>query len=86
VLSAVDPLNLAGVLTPGGRITAVHGHRLVYRGGVAVATLAGGALEWLEPLDAADKRRAQSLLSASRSAAPRAPRGKGRVGPLRPVP
>ena len=86
VLSAVDPLNLAGVLTPGGRITAVHGHRLVYRDGVAVATLAGGALEWLEPLDAANRRRAQSLLSASRSAAPRAARGKSRVGPLRPVP
>ena len=86
VLSAVDPLNLAGVLTPGGRITAVHGHRLVYRDGVAVARLAGGALEWLEPLDAANKRRAQSLLSASRSAAPRAARGKSRIGPLRPVP
>ena len=33
-LSAVDPLNLAGVLTPGPRIPALRTNRVVYRDGL----------------------------------------------------
>ena len=33
-LSACDPLNLAGILTPGDRISATLGHHLVLRDGV----------------------------------------------------
>ena len=62
VLSAADPLNLAGILTPGGRVAAVHTHRLVYRGGVPVATLTAAGLQWLERLDGADRRHAEALL------------------------
>ena len=62
VLSAADPLNLAGILTPGGRVPAVHSHRLLYRNGVAVATLTAAGLQWLERLDRADRRRAEMEL------------------------
>ncbi len=83
VLSAADPLNLAGVLTPGGRVAARHGHRLLYRDGVAVASLTAGGLEWLEQLDAAGKRKAELELAAPRVTSRR---GRGsRVSPLRPV-
>ena len=61
-LSAADPLNLAGILTPGGRVAAVHSHRLLYRGGIAVATLTAAGLQWLEPLDRAGRRRAEMEL------------------------
>jgi ATP-dependent Lhr-like helicase len=39
-LSAVDPLNLAGILTPGGRIAAVHTNVVHYRDGVPEAQVA----------------------------------------------
>ena len=62
VLSAADPLNLAGILTPGGRVPAVHSHRLLYRDGVAVATLTAAGLQWLEQLDRAERQRAEMQL------------------------
>jgi ATP-dependent Lhr-like helicase len=36
-VSAVDPLNLAGILTPGGRIPAVHTKSVVFRDGLPAA-------------------------------------------------
>ena len=33
-VSGVDPLNLAGILTPGPRLAALAGNRLLYRDGV----------------------------------------------------
>ena len=73
VLSAADPLNLAGILTPGGRVAAVHRHRLLYRGGVAVATLTAAGLQWLERLDSAERRRAETELRSSAPTQRRAP-------------
>lgn len=43
-VSAVDPLNLVGIVTPGPRVPAVHTNAVVYRDGVPVATLEGGEL------------------------------------------
>ena len=43
-LSALDPLNLAGILTPGERVPAVQGNRVVYRDGVPVFAPGGGEL------------------------------------------
>ena len=42
IVSACDPLNLAGVLTPGPRVPSVPGNRLAYRNGVPVAAVDGG--------------------------------------------
>ncbi len=62
VVSAADPLNLEGILTPGGRVASIHSHRLLYKGGIAVATLTAAGLQWLEQLDGADRRRAEMEL------------------------
>ena len=47
ILSAADPLNLLGILTPGTRIPALSSYRILYRNGVAVAVLCGGAVRFL---------------------------------------
>jgi ATP-dependent Lhr-like helicase len=36
-LSAADPLNLVGILTPGPRVPALRGNGIVYRDGLPVA-------------------------------------------------
>ncbi len=45
VLSAADPLNLLGIVTPGTRLAALAGNRLVLRDGIAIAVHAAGQLE-----------------------------------------
>ena len=42
-VSACDPLNLVGVVTPGPRVAAVLGHRVTYRDGVPVDEARGRA-------------------------------------------
>jgi len=76
VLAAADPLNLAGILTPGGRVGAVAGHRVVYRGGVPLASSVAGRIEWLGELTTVEQATARGLLEAVRppklpAAAPR---------------
>jgi ATP-dependent Lhr-like helicase len=46
-VSAADPLNLTGIITPGDRIRAVAGNRIVYRNGVPVAAMEGDMLRML---------------------------------------
>jgi ATP-dependent Lhr-like helicase len=69
-LSGADPLNLAGILTPGPRLAALTGNRILFRDGLPVATLASGKLEFLAPLDGAGRSEAERRLirSASRGA------------------
>ncbi|MFL5265114.1 MAG: ATP-dependent DNA helicase, partial [Stellaceae bacterium] len=50
-LSGADPLNLAGILTPGPKLAALTGNRVLYRDGLPVALLAGGEVQFLETLD-----------------------------------
>jgi ATP-dependent helicase Lhr and Lhr-like helicase len=61
-LSAADPLNLLGILTPGPRLPALAGNRALYRDGVPLATLAGGEVRFLETLDAAAQWQARNVL------------------------
>jgi len=61
-LSAADPLNLLGLLTPGPRLPALAGNRVLYRDGVPLATLAGGEVRLLESLDAATQWEARNVL------------------------
>ena len=69
-LSAADPLNLIGILTPGARLAALTGNRVVYRDGLPVATLSGGKIQFLAELDEADRWQAEKRLvrSAARGA------------------
>ena len=64
-LSGADPLNLAGILTPGPRLAALTGNRLLYRDGLPVAWLAGGEVRFLATLDAAGQWEARKLLLRS---------------------
>ena len=50
-LSGADPLNLAGILTPGPKLPALTGNRLLYRDGLLIALFTGGEVEFLEAFD-----------------------------------
>src|SRR5262249_31256953 len=47
VISAADPLNLAGIVIPGDRIRAIASTRIVFRDGVPLAALEG---DYVRPL------------------------------------
>jgi ATP-dependent Lhr-like helicase len=49
-LSAADPLNLAGILTPGSRVPAQTGNRILFRDGVPVAALIAEEFHPLQPM------------------------------------
>jgi len=67
-LSGADPLNLVGILTPGPRLPALSGNRVLYCDGLPVATLAGGEVRFLEaspgaaPPDAKEQWELKSAL------------------------
>jgi ATP-dependent Lhr-like helicase len=67
-LSAADPLNLVGVLTPGARLAALTTNRVLYRDGVPIAALAGGEVRFLTALDPAAQWQAHKSLLRSASA------------------
>ena len=48
-LSGADPLNLAGILTPGPRVSAVASNRILLRDGAPLATLEAGEIIKSEP-------------------------------------
>jgi ATP-dependent Lhr-like helicase len=51
-ISAADPLNLLGILTPGPRLASLTDNRLLYRDGLPIATFAAGEVHYLEKLPA----------------------------------
>ena len=61
-LSGADPVNLVGTVVPGPRVPSVTGNRVLYRDGVAVATLIGGATQWIVELPLPERREAESAL------------------------
>jgi len=69
-VSAADPLNLAGIATPGDRLAALAGNRLLYRDGEPIAVLEGREPRFLVDLDTAARWQAQSAL-VRRSTAPK---------------
>ena len=46
-VSGADPLNLVGIVTPQGRVTAIAPNRVLFRDGLAIAALEGGAIRRL---------------------------------------
>ncbi|HXN44272.1 MAG TPA: helicase-related protein, partial [Xanthobacteraceae bacterium] len=64
-LSGADPLNLAGILTPGPKLAALTGNRVLYRDGVPVALFAGGEVKFLQTLDANSEWEAHKALLRS---------------------
>jgi ATP-dependent helicase Lhr and Lhr-like helicase len=61
-LSGADPLNLTGILTPGPRLAALTGNRVLYRDGVPVALYAGGEVQLFETLPPAEEWQVRTAL------------------------
>jgi ATP-dependent Lhr-like helicase len=61
-VSAADPLNLAGIVTPGARIPAYVGNRVLFRDGEPLAGLEAGELVALAPLDEPTQRACRAAL------------------------
>ena len=68
-VSAADPLNLVGIITPGDRVTAFAANRVLYRDGVPIAKLESGQVSFLIELDPASQWQAKNAL-VRRSVAP----------------
>jgi ATP-dependent helicase Lhr and Lhr-like helicase len=56
VLSAADPLNLVGILTPEARVPAIHTNRLLFKDGLPIAALEGGELRRLAASELGDEQ------------------------------
>jgi ATP-dependent Lhr-like helicase len=61
-LSGADPLNLAGIVTPGPKLPALAANRVLYRDGIPVAFLEGRAVKMLEVLDPQAEAQARMAL------------------------
>jgi ATP-dependent Lhr-like helicase len=68
-VSAADPLNLVGIITPGNRVSAFAANRILYRDGVPIATLESGGVSYLVDMDSASEWKAKNAL-VRRSVAP----------------
>jgi ATP-dependent Lhr-like helicase len=61
-LSAADPLNLIGIVTPGPRLPSLTDNRLLYRDGLPLATFAGGEVRYLERLSPDEEWKARTAV------------------------
>ncbi|MEA2206277.1 MAG: ATP-dependent helicase Lhr and Lhr-like helicase [Blastocatellia bacterium] len=61
-ISAADPLNLAGIITPGGRVTAHTSNRILYRDGTPIASLEAGETKFLVELSRTLEWKAKAAL------------------------
>ena len=69
-ISAADPLNLLGILTPGPRLASLTDNRLLYRDGMPIATFAAGEVQHFQKLAAdAEWQVHQAVLRRHRVAA-----------------
>jgi len=65
VLSAADPLNLVGILTPESKVPAVHTNRILFRDGLPIAALEGGELRRLAATERGDEELRTMLAKRS---------------------
>lgn len=61
-ISAADPLNLVGIITPGNRVTAHTSNRVLYQDGLPIATLESGSTNFLLELSRAMEWKAKAAL------------------------
>jgi ATP-dependent Lhr-like helicase len=66
-MSAADPLNLTGLVTPGDRISALASNRIAWRNGVPVAALEGNEVRWLrDEVNPEDRLETERALARKR--------------------
>jgi len=68
-VSAADPLNLVGIITPDDRVSAFAANRVLYRDGVPIAKFESGEVSFLVELDPASQWQVRNAL-VRRSVAP----------------
>ena len=61
-VSAADPMNLVGIITPGGRVSTIASNRILYRDGFPIAVLEGGETRFLIEIDKASEWKARNAL------------------------
>jgi ATP-dependent helicase Lhr and Lhr-like helicase len=61
-LSAVDPLNLLGVILPGKKISNLTGNRIIFRDGIPLAVLEGKEVQYLKDLPTEEAWEVQKAL------------------------
>jgi ATP-dependent Lhr-like helicase len=69
-VSGADPLNLSGILTPGPKIAALTGNRILYRDGVPIAWSVGGTIAFAPELDGSEQNAARNALIRRHALAP----------------
>jgi ATP-dependent Lhr-like helicase len=62
VICGADPLNLAGILTPGMKVPALYGNRLLLRNGVPAAAWIAGEAHYFEPMSPEQAWQARNLM------------------------
>ena len=75
-LSGADPLNLAGLVTPGAKLPAFTGNRVLYQDGIPIAFLSAGEIEFFQTLSPSEEWEARKLLrrAAAYNVPPPAPK------------
>ena len=68
-LSACDPLNLAGITSPGARVPALMGNKIVYQNGAPIASMESGKIHWRDEVDEFTRSRAIAMLTPPRGTA-----------------
>ncbi|PYV85875.1 MAG: ATP-dependent DNA helicase, partial [Acidobacteria bacterium] len=61
-VSAADPLNLMGILTPGSRVPPVSANRILYRDGVPIAIREAGQVRFLTEMDSSSEWQVRNAL------------------------
>jgi len=61
-ISAADPLNLTGVVTPGQRVPSQPGQRILYRDGIPIANSAQDKISFLVPVEPQDEWQIRNAL------------------------
>jgi ATP-dependent Lhr-like helicase len=74
-LSAADPLNLTGIITPGQRVASLTNNRVLYRDGIPVALHASGQSEFIVKMEPEKEWEARQALLRKRMV--NAPRVRG---------
>jgi hypothetical protein len=78
-ISAADPLNLVGIVTPGDRLAALSGNRLLFRDGEPIAVWEGRQPRFLIEMTPAERWQAQTVLTR-RPVQTAGPRLRARLG------
>ncbi|MEX2318087.1 MAG: DEAD/DEAH box helicase [Pirellulales bacterium] len=63
LVSAADPLNLIGIITPGARVPATRSNRIVFCDGRPIASRESRQIRWLADVDEAARQQATRLLA-----------------------